>query len=111
MSEKQARKRRRQLRQGNPSPRAISGDKPSPSTPQHNHTDLPDTREQRRLKKFRPKAYALAQRQASIREHMVFVNKWNKVFHARKDNTTHNNNPKPSLATQAETAADLEPAA
>lgn len=72
MSEKQAKKRRQELRaQGiDPNPPAV-----------HNLSDLPDTREQRRTKRFRKRKHALDEKRSSILGAMTERIKWNKAFY------------------------------
>lgn len=60
---------------------------PSKPEPHYNFTDSPDTREERRTKKFRKKRFALEVRESSLRLHMERVNKWNRVFSAKPKNS------------------------
>lgn len=50
--------------------------------PVHNFTDLPDTRAQRRDKKFRKKIYAAQLKASSYLEHVMDVNRWRAAFSA-----------------------------
>ena len=72
MSEKQAKRQRQALRE--------MGVDPFPA-PVHNTTDLPDTREQRRTKRFRKKKHALDEKRSSILTAMTERIKWNKAFY------------------------------
>lgn len=61
----------------------IAAGLPAKPEPTYNLTDLPDTREQRRMKKFRKKLLALQEREASARLHLQHVAKWNRIFSAK----------------------------
>lgn len=75
MSEKQAKATRRELRAQGIDP--FEAGKP-------NFTDRPDTREQRRTKTFRKKAFAVQEKQASVLEMFKHRIKWNRAFSALK---------------------------
>lgn len=77
MSERRCREIRRR--------RVACGRSPKPEAT-YNRTELPDTREQRRTKKFRKKTHAFAEREASVRRHVQYVAKWRAAFSAKPKN-------------------------